>query len=240
MKNELTVTRISVPSEKLTRALTLVQVSDLHNARYGDRQERLIEAIRRERPDFVAVTGDLFNRKDVSAFQNAFDLIERLTALFPVYAVEGNHEARLNEWGERLLKGVAERGAILLRNDRTHAYGVNIIGLKQRADGETLHRMLDPDRFNLILCHRPELFPQYWDSGADLILCGHAHGGQVRIGGRGVLAPNQGLFPKYTAGLYTHGATRMFVSRGLGDTIRIPRIRNPHELCVIRLEPKNR
>ena len=85
--------------------------------------------------------------------------------------------------------------------------------------------------------HRPELFQIYAGTGADVILSGHAHGGQIRIRRRGLYAPQQGFFPSYSEGIYRSGKSLMFVSRGLGNTIPVPRIFNTPELCVISFEP---
>lgn len=115
---------------------------------------------------------------------------------------------------------------------------MNLIGLKQRATAQTLQSLTDPERFNLVLCHRPELFLNYAQTDADVILCGHAHGGQIRIGNTALYAPQQGMFPPYTSGLYERNGTKLYVSRGLGDTVIWPRIHNPHELNVFRFAPE--
>ena len=237
VKQPFKISNSEIRSGKLTRSYTIVQISDLHNHLYGEKQSWLVSAVLAPKPDFVVCTGDLFNRHKATAHQNAFTLIDELVPHVPVYVVEGNHEAALNETGERYLKAIADKGAILLRNAETDVEDLHIIGLKQRASREELTSRIRPKRFNLVLCHRPELFPDYAGSGADLILCGHAHGGQIRIGNVALFAPGQGIFPKYTSGLYKKQGTTMYVSRGLGDTELSLRIHNPHELCVFRLSP---
>lgn len=237
MKSTFETVRLSVSDPKLYTPLTIVQVSDLHDACYGAEQNGLIDAIRAERPDIIVCTGDLFNRRNADAYRNAYRLIERAVKLAPVYVVEGNHEAALGAIGRERMDAVAARGATVLRDNARIVSGVNLIGLRQKASAETLRTLVDPKRFNLVLCHRPELFGQYAGTGADLILCGHAHGGQVQIGRVALYAPQQGWFPRYIGGLYEQNGTKMIVSRGLGDTIPIPRIRVPHELNVLRLLP---
>ncbi|MBR0426430.1 MAG: metallophosphoesterase [Clostridia bacterium] len=237
MKQMFETTQITVRSNKIASPIKIVQISDLHDALYGEAQIGLRDAIQAQSPDWIAVTGDLFNRKKPKACRNAFALIEAAVKIAPVYVVEGNHEVALGEIGEQYLSETERRGAAVLRDERTALLGLNVIGLRQRAERDTLRAMIDPERFNLVLCHRPELFSTYAGVGADLILCGHAHGGQVRIGQRAIYAPQQGMFPRYTSGLYEAEGTRMFVSRGLGDTVIWPRIRNPHELNVIELLP---
>ena len=237
LKELFEISHTTIRSAKLDRAYTIVQISDLHNRRYGENQSSLVNAVLAEKPDFVVCTGDLFNRHNASEFQNAFDLIDALAPHLPIWVVEGNHEIALGEQGEQFLQKVSHKGAKLLRNSTDDFGKLHIIGLKQRADRGELHQRIIVDRFNLVLCHRPELFPDYAGCGADLILCGHAHGGQIRIGNIALYAPQQGLFPKYTAGLYEMQGTKMYVSRGLGDTVLPPRIHNPHELCVFHLLP---
>ena len=97
--------------------------------------------------------------------------------------------------------------------------------------------MLADDRLNVVLTHRPERFSIYAQTQADVILSGHAHGGQIRFGHRGVYAPQQGFFPKYTEGWYRIGKSSMYVSRGLGNTIAFPRVFNTPELNVIDFLP---
>lgn len=237
MKTTFETTRQTVASRKLQQQRTVVQVSDLHDACFGADQSLLIHAIGAEQPDWIVCTGDLFNRRKPDACQNAYRFIERAVRIAPVYVVEGNHEAALGPAGTQHLLATVQRGAVLLQDARMPLGDVNLIGLRQRASRETLQSLTDPNRFNLVLCHRPELFPTYAETDADLILCGHAHGGQIRVAGRALYAPQQGWLPRYTGGMYERQGTQMFVSRGLGDTIPIPRIHVPHELNVLTLLP---
>ena len=112
-----------------------------------------------------------------------------------------------------------------------------LIGLREHPDCKLIDEYASDSLFNLVLSHRPEKFEEYAETKADLVLCGHAHGGQIRIGKISLYAPEQGSFPKYTSGMYEKNGTKMFVSSGLGDTIIIPRINNPHELNIIHLYP---
>lgn len=238
MKRPFERTYLSVHSFKIKKPITIVQISDLHNRLYGNGQAQLLQAIREEHPDLIACTGDLFNRHDASEYENAFTLIRAIADEIPTYVVEGNHEAALGTIGEQFLLEISQMGAIVLRNAAQPFKDVRVIGLKQRPTKAELLPLIRPDCFHLVLSHRPELFELYVSCRADLVLSGHAHGGQIRIGNLALLAPQQGLFPKYTSGLYEKNGTRMFVSKGLGDTVWVPRIHNPHELNVIRLLPQ--
>ncbi len=238
MKQPFEITHLTVCSSKIIKPITIAQVSDLHNRRYGDGQTQLLQAIRAEKADMIACTGDLFNRHDPSEYQNTFAFIRAIAGEIPTYVVEGNHEAALGKTGEQFLLTLSQMGAIVLRNAAQPFCGIRVIGLEQRPTREALLEWIRPNSFNLVLSHRPELFDLYESCHADLVLSGHAHGGQIRIGKIALLAPQQGVFPKYTSGLYEKDGTRMFVSKGLGDTVWVPRINNPHELNIIRLLPQ--
>ena len=207
-----------------------------------------MELIREAQPDIIAVTGDLIDERhtDMGA---ALDFVRESVKIAPVYYVPGNHEARLSDYRE-LKSGLEAAGAVVLE-DRAELYKeVNIIGLADpnfalsgNVPGESgamvrakLSGLVDPGRYNLLLSHRPELFEAYRDSGINLALTGHAHGGQFRlpfIGG--LIAPDQGFFPRYDSGLYTEGQANMVVSRGLGNSIVPLRFNNRPEVVIVEL-----
>lgn len=233
----LTVTHDTIRSAKIKKAFRVVQISDLHNRLFGKEQQKLLDAIRSEKPDLIVITGDLFNRHASGAHRNAYCFAECVTSVAPTCFSEGNHEISLNETGERYMKAIASMGVHVLRNAYMDLPECRLIGLKQRADARTLRALMDPERFNLVLAHRPELFPVYAEAGADTVLSGHAHGGQVRVFGKGIYAPGQGVLPKYTSGMYRIGESILYVSRGLGNTIPVPRVLNAPELCVLDFLP---
>jgi predicted MPP superfamily phosphohydrolase len=103
---------------------------------------------------------------------------------------------------------------------------------------DTLDNLMhEEDKYSILLSHRPELFHIYVDNNIDLVLSGHAHGGQFRIPFiGGIVAPNQGLFPKYDAGLFGEKETNMIVSRGIGNSIIPFRFNNPPEIIIIELQ----
>ena len=229
----------------------IAQVSDLHNAEFGAGNQRLLEMLREAEPDMIAITGDLIDsrRTDLAV---ALAFAKEAVQIAPCYYVSGNHEARVSEYQE-LKDGLAAAGVTVL-DDAQVKIGVSgesitVIGVNDPSfsadylsgDAAVIDQKLselvaeDPG-FTLLLSHRPELFDTYVDHDIDLVLSGHAHGGQFRlplIGG--LVAPNQGLFPKYDAGLYSEGNTNMIVSRGIGNSIIPVRFNNRPEVVLIEL-----
>jgi len=224
----------------------IVQISDLHNKRFGKNQKRLVEKIRECEPDIIVVTGDLVdsNHTDVD---KAMEFIRGAVKLAPVYYVTGNHEKWLEEQEEAdLLKQLEQEGVICLNNKTEKIMveddGFLLLGLDDSnlMDG-TLKEMASgiEEQFTVLLAHEPQNLIQYSTSRINLVLSGHAHGGQVRlpfIGG--VVAPDQGFFPEYTEGLYEKNGTSMIVSRGLGNSIIPVRIFNRPEIVCIEMKKK--
>lgn len=241
------VTNITVTSENIPdefNGFKIVHISDLHNAEFGNGQKDLIDKIEAQDADIIVITGDMIDsrRTDVD---KAVELITGLGNKIPVYYVTGNHESRVREYNE-LESKLIENGVTVLKNESVKIEKdgsfINIIGVDDPSFGmsanDIFHTVseLKTDGYDVLLSHRPELFETYCESGAELVLCGHAHGGQVRIPFiGGIVAPNQGLFPEYTAGSYKSGSTEMIVSRGLGNSIIPLRVNNPPELVVITL-----
>ncbi len=241
-------TYITVDSENIPSAFNgfkIAHISDLHNAEFGEGQSKLIEKIREADPDIIVITGDMIDSRRTDV-EKAVELVEGLGGEIPIYYVTGNHESRVSEYSE-LEEKLVENGVNVLRNKNQSieidgSY-INIIGVDDPAFGYSSDEMYDTitglkgDSYNILLSHRPELFGMYIQTGVDLVLSGHAHGGQVRIPFIGGLAaPNQGFFPKYTEGLYENGGTSMIVSRGLGNSIIPLRVNDPPELVIITLK----
>ena len=233
----------------------IAQVSDLHNAEFGDRNQRLLEMLREAEPDMIAITGDLIDsRKTNIAVALAF--AEEAVKFAPCYYVSGNHEARVSEYQD-LKTGLEAAGVTVLDDAQVKievsGESITIIGVNDpsfhadylTSDAAVMDRKLselfsEDAGFAILLSHRPELFDTYVALDMDLILTGHAHGGQFRlplIGG--LIAPNQGLFPKYDDGLYSEGNTNMIVSRGLGNSIIPFRFNNRPEVVLIELKGQN-
>ncbi len=226
----------------------IVQISDLHNTVFGWNQRALMDRIMELAPDMVVITGDIVdsNHTDIDA---AIDLVDQLAGLCPVYYVTGNHEYWLDEGDrQRLFEEMEQAGAVLLFNEAVtvNASGgtFDLIGLddKSLADG-TLKALLsecNSETLNIVLAHEPQYIENYAVADADLVLCGHAHGGQFILPLIGpVVAPDQGLFPKYTSGAYYMDDMTMFVSRGLGNSIIPVRLFNDPEVVCIDLSARN-
>lgn len=253
----LTVSNIKISSSRIPIAFSgfrIAQVSDLHNAEFGKDNRNLLELLSESKPDIIAITGDLVDagHTDIGV---ALDFAKEAVKIAPVYYVTGNHEASLSQYDE-LKIGLKTIGVIVLEDEAVQlkhdTEEITLIGLSDpdfTIKGDIfreapamvrtkLSSFVDDDEssYTILLSHRPELFESYARCSIDLVLSGHAHGGQFRlpfIGG--LIAPNQGLFPKYDAGLYTSGSTNMIVSRGLGNSIIPIRFNNRPEVVVIEL-----
>ena len=232
----------------------IAQVSDLHNAEFGEGNEKLIQLLSQTDPDIIVVTGDLIDSRQTD-IEIALEFARQSIKISPVYYVCGNHEARVREY-EELKMGLTDVGVIVLENQQVQIIregeSITLIGLDDPSfrtdylfgDAESVIKQAiadlqnESDDYRILLSHRPELFDIYVDSGVDLVFSGHAHGGQFHlpfIGG--LVAPNQGFFPKYDAGLFSEGSTTMIVSRGVGNSIIPIRFNNRPEIVVAELKP---
>ena len=222
----------------------IAHISDLHNARFGENNEYLLQVLSQSKPDIIVITGDLVDarRTDIAA---ALGFAKDAVTIAPVYYVTGNHETALpQQQYEQLMEGLETAGVTVLANDAVtvtyHGEEITVVGLSDPASmaASRLSRLTDKEeRYVILLAHRPDFFEEYAEGGADLVFSGHAHGGQFRlpfIGG--LMAPDQGLFPKYDAGLYRDGNTSMVVSRGLGNSIIPFRINNRPEIILVELK----
>lgn len=255
--NLLSVTRLRFRSDRLPPGFDgyrIVHLSDLHDKEFGRNNWMLTAVVKNARPDLIVVTGDLINA-DTDETDKVTDLMGRLLELAPVYYVTGNHEVA-NPSFSALERTLREKGIHILRNtaDRLERQGDTLLlaGIDDpistsMTENSFTHSYLEkeirqvlykssPDDFTLLLSHRPENFDLYARYGFDLVFAGHAHGGQLRLPFLGgLVAPNQGLFPRYTAGMYRQGRSVMVVSRGLGASSIPQRIGNRPEVVVITL-----
>lgn len=237
---------------KVFNGYKILHISDLHNKSFGKKQKILLEKIEAESPDIIVITGDLIDRRKYD-LKPAEILVESAIKIAPVYYVSGNHEAwsgkykSIKEMLTRLGVDVLDNRKIdiSINNEKITLLGVsdpnfltstyfddtNILNMEENLDD-----LSNTSNFQILLSHRPELFKLYNEKNIDLIFSGHAHGGQFRlpfIGG--VIAPNQGFFPKYTSGVYKMNQSTLIVSRGLGNSIIPIRLFNRPELVVVTL-----
>ena len=257
----LTVSQYTLYSKTIVCPLRIVQLSDLHNSRFGENNRRLIQKVLDQDPDLILITGDLLNqnqeRTDV-----AEDLIRELSMAAPVYVSFGNHETGHEQrFGVDLRELYTNAGAVVLEYDWTDIevkgqqirlggiYGYclppqyDFMDDIRKAEIDFLKEYQKTDAYKILLCHIPVSWNQYgcldaWD--VDCVFAGHVHGGQIRIPFvGGVWGPDQGWFPGKDCGLYysRDGSKVMVLSRGLGNTDWIPRLNNIPEVVVTDILP---
>lgn len=256
----LTVSTVTVSGDRIPASFSgfrIAQVSDLHNAEFGDNNAVLLGLLADSAPDIIAVTGDLVDSRHTDV-DVALSFVKDAARIAPVYYVTGNHEARLPHYAE-LKANLEAAGAVVLEDEAVSlSRGEEKITLAGLSDPDftikndifdevpdmvsaKLNSLADDEKgYFILLSHRPELFETYVRSGSNLVLSGHAHGGQFRlpfIGG--LFAPGQGFFPRYDGGLYTDGSTNMVVSRGIGNSIMPIRFNNPPEIVLVELDSAN-
>ena len=247
----LEVNEYVIQSERLPTAFDgykIAQISDLHNAEFGEGNEKLLAALKNTAADAIVLTGDLVDarRTDVGV---ALRFAEKAVEIAPTYYVTGNHEMRISEYAD-LKTGLLDCGVTVLENEAVMiekaGEHIRFVGLKDPAcvterDADVAKSYIQTKLktfewgvdYTVLLSHRPELFEVYVETGADLVFSGHAHGGQFRlpkIGG--LFAPGQGFFPKYDGGVYEKEQTKMLVSRGLGNSLFPFRVNNNPEIVV--------
>lgn len=235
----------TVHSSEVSEEITIVQISDLHSYSYGKDMKTLINATDKAKPDIIVLTGDIYD--DIRDNENTRTLLRNLGSRYKCFYVAGNHELRTPLWSG--FKAEAEGfGITVMEGDTAAVGGITICGAAGSPDNETTHyngvRMCakNAEGFSVILSHFPEDIDYYRSFGCfDLILCGHAHGGQWRIPLllNGVYSPGKGIFPKYAGGRFDFDDCTMIVSRGLArELFPVARIFNNPELAVIKVCPE--
>lgn len=251
---KIVISNITYKNSKIPSSFVgykILQISDLHNTEFGKNQKTLIEKTKEINPDIIFITGDLIDSYNTN-IDISMKYIDGITDIAPIYFIPGNHESRIESYNE-LCARLTSSGVKILNNKNVFiqkdSSSIGLIGLDDPAFIQTsnqdelfkkllvdLSKDMDSD-FKILLSHRPEKLVDYKDAKVDLVFSGHAHGGQFRIPFvGGLLAPNQGFFPKYTSGIYKEENTSMIVSRGLGNSIFPFRINNSPELVVVTLE----
>lgn len=261
--NWIEVTSYNIKIRKLPsefEKFRIVHLSDVHNKMFGDNQMKLVSIVEEENPDIIMITGDLIDRRRYNK-ENAMILVRKLVKIAPVYYVTGNHEWWSGKYID-LKKDLVNEGVLVLSDEKVEierkGKKISVIGIDDLAKyckecGETsreyelvdkkidaLLNSVREDQVTILLSHRPEMFDLNKEKNLDLILCGHTHGGQVRVPFvGGILAPNQGFLPEYDAGEYKYKEVNMIINRGLGNSLAPIRIFNRPEVGVITLT-KNR
>lgn len=242
----------TVVSPKLTAEVRLAVVTDFHSSDNADDVAAMVASCA---PDAVLLVGDLFDDDTQNRpTERTLSLMRQLSAQYPCYYVSGNHEAWTGEM-DALYQQTEEAGVTVLRMSSgvltVRGQRIALCGIPDPYEmvfsgapdtEEQLRQALedvDSADFTVLLAHRPELLAKYAQFPLDLVVSGHAHGGQVRIPGvlNGLYAPNQGWFPKLAGGAYTQDGTTLIVSRGLAVRTRLPRIFNRPEVVLVRCVP---
>lgn len=254
--DSVVVSEYEVESEKVSKEFKVVQLSDLHDFPGVD---NAVQAVINCNPDLIVTTGDMFdaNRPDLEKTLSLYDKLQDSITCPILYCI-GNHENSKPELLEILKSEMKERGILLVHNSsvvqNVNGQDINVIGIFQdlKYNKKMSELKVNDNRFNLVLCHFPENFDNLLANESlyygkelswnfDLILSGHAHGGQFRWRDRGLYAPNQGYLPKFTHGKYKVSATEtLIVNSGLGDSSFPVRVNNPSEVACITVKPASK
>lgn len=243
----LELTRCTVTNHKLSQSFSgfkIVQLSDFHGA---ELVTDIVETVREQKPDIIALTGDFITDEgDLPAVEQ---LVSQLTDICEVYFISGNHDFASGRIAE-LSDILSSCGVKYLKNEyvtiQRGGESIVLAGVEDPNSWADLEppdaflkrvRAEHPDDYIVLLGHRNYWMEKYPDLPVELILCGHAHGGIVRIPGvGGLLSTDRTLFPDYEAGMYDNGNYTMIVSRGLGNSISVPRLMNRPEIVSIELK----
>lgn len=243
----LELTRCTVTNHKLSQSFSgfkIVQLSDFHGA---ELVTDIVETVREQKPDIIVLTGDFITDEgDLPAVEQ---LVSQLSDICEVYFISGNHDFASGRIAE-LSDILSSCGVKYLKNEyvtiQRGGESIVLAGVEDPNSWADLEppdaflkkvRAEHPDDYIVLLGHRNYWMEKYPDLPVELILCGHAHGGIVRIPGvGGLLSTDRTLFPDYEAGMYDNGNYTMIVSRGLGNSISVPRLMNRPEILSIELK----
>lgn len=247
---DITVSSYEIHTDKISSEVKIMLLTDLHSSGYGKEQKNLIEKIDEQAPDIILLGGDIAD--DKVPHDRTWQLLSVIGKRYPCYYVSGNHEywsgeidlikERIASYsvtvmeGENLVIDVDGQSIQLCGIDDPEEYGQFAVSEEWVQQLKECSAQADKELYSVLLSHRPEAADYYKSTGFDLILSGHAHGGQVRIPCilNGLYAPNQGVFPQYAGGYYDLGSNEMIVSRGLCKNM-LPRVFNRPEIVVVSL-----
>ncbi|MEG0283337.1 MAG: metallophosphoesterase [Erysipelotrichales bacterium] len=252
--NDLVVTKYKLENNKVKNDIRIVQISDFHAVEYGENQSEILNKISEAKPDLIVLSGDMIDEE--GSIDNTTKLLDSVQNIAPTFYVAGNHEYRspnIDSFFNYLDKSKIEHLKDNSKNIRIKDNEITLFGLDDYTGAEYWNREEDEEKrmeklwhdsnnIKLLLSHHPEMKDLYSKYEYDLIFSGHAHGGQVRFEPliNGVIAPNQGLFPKYTKGIYKmNDKSNLIVSVGLAKN-KVPRINNKPEVVIVDLVKKGR
>ncbi len=251
----LMISNVEYRNEKIPKSFddfSICQISDLQGVEFGEDHENIIDKISSISPDIIVITGDLIDRRRYD-LDTALEFAQKAMEIAPTYYVSGNHETDSNHY-EEIINGLINIGVNVLEDDYTtitlNGESIKLIGaidpsLYTGENGEIdtsyleayLSTHQESEDFQILLSHRPELFDIYVKYNMDLVLAGHAHGGQIRLPFLGgVYVPDQGFFPEFDSGLHEENGTSMYISRGLGNSTFPLRVFNRPEIVNIILK----
>lgn len=243
----LTVTNEEIHDDRINSDITIVQITDLHGAKFGHDNSRLISLIDKQKPDVVFATGDMYTNGDENGIKTAVDLLSALAEKYDVYLISGEHDDSDNYF-EQLENAKVhvmnyETELLKIRDNEIRLYGINNSSYTYSFD---LNNAFTPDdeHYSILLAHISN-FEKFRDFGIDLSICGDTHGGQIRLPAIGAVYNSGIWFPEtinktdsdlvYTKGLFERDGKYLFVSSGLGNSIPI-RLFNRPEIAVITLK----
>ncbi|KAA0966959.1 metallophosphoesterase [Sporosarcina sp. ANT_H38] len=248
------VTRYEIMSDKIPDSydkFSIVQISDLHDAEFGENHLEVVNRVKMITPQAIFITGDFIDSNRYN-LEKSLILIQELQFVAPIYYVTGNHEVATEDM-DNIKGALAELGVRVLSNEADvitlfPGSSIAIGGIddplaSDLEDDEAVKKSIEqafkniPDEmFKVLLSHRPERFDEYAEARIDVTFSGHAHGGQFRMPGvGGLVSPGQGWFPKYSSGVHEKNDSRLVVSRGLGNSIIPVRLFNQPEIVVVTL-----
>ena len=257
----ITKSEYTIESDRVKSEIKIAVVSDLHNMNFLNNNKGVVKKIKSEKPDLIAVVGDMIDEYAETS-ENTLNVMTELPDIAPTYYSMGNHDKSFSDYNSYISE--LENSGVVVLDDKTDKITIDeneitLLGLSGYSFGEVenpaytalVKDLCENDGLRLMLCHYPE-FSQwffekdlYYEFDFELMLSGHTHGGLVRIPFVGGLyAPNQGLFPEYTKGLYyvdkeNKNPYHMLVTSGLGQDKRFIRVNNFPEVAFVTIKPVN-
>lgn len=255
----LSIEKFNIETEKLNivNGFKIAHISDYHNTHSNFLNEAALSSLKEEKPDIIVLTGDLVDCRKTD-IEKGIDFVSKIIEIAPVYYVTGNHECNisidsqsafdnmienLEELGVEVLRGEASE-IILPNKEKIKVFGIDdpyfhcgsASEIKYATDSLCSFLEVNKNEFNILLAHHPEQIEIYSQYNFDMVYSGHAHGGQGRLFGLGLIAPDQGFFPKYTSGIYEENKTTLVVSRGIGNSIAPVRVFDRPHLIYTTIE----